>query len=103
MSHVPIHRLLAGELWTGTIIGLCLGALTFPAVYLTFQDAHLALAVASAITCAGMVATSVGFLFPWLLAGRGKDPAPGAGPVATIIQDVLSLLIYFTIVQFMVH
>jgi magnesium transporter len=41
----------------------------------------------------------VGLLFPWLLASRGKDPAFGSGPVATIIQDVLSLLIYFAIVR----
>ncbi|NJM72873.1 MAG: magnesium transporter [Scytonema sp. RU_4_4] len=42
------------------------------------------------------IAASIGLLFPWLLYRAGKDPAFGSGPVATIIQDVLSLLIYFT-------
>ena len=33
------------------------------------------------------------------LARSGRDPAFGSGPIATIIQDVLSLLIYFWTVQ----
>jgi magnesium transporter len=37
-------------------------------------------------------------LLPWLLVRLGTDPAFGSGPVATVIQDVLSLLIYFAIV-----
>jgi magnesium transporter len=49
------------------------------------------------------MATSIGLLLPWLLASRGRDPAFGSGPVATIIQDVLSLLIYFAIVQLVVR
>jgi magnesium transporter len=40
------------------------------------------------------MATTIGLIFPWLLARLGKDPALGSGPVATIVQDVLSLAIY---------
>jgi magnesium transporter len=59
---------------------------------------RLATAVGAAILVAGSVATSCGLLLPWLLAKLGTDPAFGSGPVATVIQDVLSLLIYFVIV-----
>jgi magnesium transporter len=41
------------------------------------------------------MATTIGLLFPWLLQRLGQDPALGSGPVATIVQDVLSLLVYF--------
>jgi magnesium transporter len=58
--------------------------------------------VAVTILTAGGVATSVGLLFPWILDQLGKDPAFGSGPVATIVQDVLSLLIYFAMVQWLV-
>jgi magnesium transporter len=40
------------------------------------------------------MATTIGLLFPALLDHLGKDPALGSGPVATIVQDVLSLAIY---------
>jgi magnesium transporter len=103
VSRTPFRRLLVGELWTGTLIGLCLGGLAVPLILLAFRDLHLAHAVGSAITFAGAVATGIGLLLPRTLSTRGQDPAFGSGPVATIIQDVLSLLIYFTIAQLLIR
>lgn len=97
LSHANLRHLLGGEVRTGLLIGLVLALLTFPAVWLIFRDYRLALAVAGALFCAGCVATAVGLLLPWLLGQLGSDPAYGSGPLATIIQDVLSLLIYFAI------
>jgi len=98
LSHAGLARLIGGELRTGLLIGLVLGALTFPAVWLAFGDWQLALAVTVALFAAGGVSTSIGLLLPWLLQKLGTDPAYGSGPLATIIQDVLSLLIYFAAV-----
>jgi magnesium transporter len=102
MTHVPLRILLAEELKAGLLIGLILGGATVPLVWLVFADMSLALAVALALFFAGGVATSIGLLLPWALSRIGQDPAFGSGPVATIIQDVLSLLIYFTIVSLLV-
>ncbi|NWF58519.1 MAG: magnesium transporter [Fischerella sp.] len=99
--NTSLRSLLTGELWTGLLIGLVLGGLSFPLVLAAFANLQLAFAVALTIVTAGGVATSVGLFFPWLLHSIGKDPAFGSGPVATIIQDVMSLLIYFLIVQFL--
>lgn len=99
LSHARIGRLLGGELRTGLLIGLTLGAITFPAVWLTFGEVRLAAAVATALVCAGGVASSIGLLLPWLLGRIGSDPAYGSGPLATIIQDVLTLMIYFATVS----
>jgi magnesium transporter len=95
----PLGRLLAGEIGTGLLIGLSLGGLAIPAVLLAFGDAWLALTVGVAILVAGTIATSVGLVLPWLLARFSADPAFGSGPVATIIQDVLSLLTYFLVAR----
>lgn len=99
LSHARIGQLVGGELRTGLLIGLTLGAFTFPAVWLVFGEWRLALAVAAALVFAGGVATTIGLVLPWLLARMGTDPAYGSGPLATIIQDVLTLLIYFAIVS----
>lgn len=99
LSHASLSSLVSGELRTGLLIGLTLGAVTFPLVWLTFGDMHLAFGVAFALFCAGGVATTIGLLLPWLLNRFGADPAYGSGPLATVIQDVLSLIIYFTIVS----
>ena len=94
-----IGHLLAGELRTGMLMGATLGLLSFPASFLAFGDARLAGAVAVAIFFAGSVAAAIGLAFPWVLARFRVDPAYGSGPVATVIQDILSLLVYFLVVR----
>ncbi len=101
LSHQPINQLVGGELRTGLLIGALLGLLALPGIWWIFGDLNLALSVSLALLTAGGVATSIGLLFPWVLTRIGKDPAYGSGPVATIVQDVLSLLIYFAVVSAM--
>ncbi|MGH8834625.1 MAG: magnesium transporter, partial [Actinomycetes bacterium] len=36
---------------------------------------------------------------PWLFHRLGKDPAFGSGPLATVIQDLLSIAIYLVIAR----
>ncbi len=100
LSHARLSHLVAGELRTGLLIGLSLGAVTFPLVWLLFGDMLLGFAVAFSLFCAGAVATTVGLFLPWLLNRLGTDPAYGSGPLATVIQDLLSLIIYFVIVSY---
>jgi len=91
--------LFLSEIWTGFLLGLALALPAFPAIWLTFGDPRLAFAVASAIVVAGSIATAVGLGFPVLLSRLGKDPALGSGPLATVIQDVLSLVTYLVVVD----
>lgn len=99
LSHAGIGQLIGGEMRTGLLVGATLAAIALPLTWLAFGDARLALAVAVALVCAGAVATSIGLLLPWLLGKLGSDPAYGSGPLATIAQDLLTLLIYFMTVQ----
>jgi magnesium transporter len=87
------------EMRTGLLPGIALGALAFPPVWLVFGDLRLAVAVASAIVVAGTIATGVGLGFPLLLSRLGKDPAFGSGPLATVVQDVLSLVTYLLVAK----
>jgi magnesium transporter len=34
---------------------------------------------------------------PWLFSRLGADPVSGSGPLATLVQNVLSLVIYFVV------
>lgn len=99
LSQAPLGRLVAGELRTGMLLGAVLGGLTFAGIWIGFRDPSLAAAVALGLFAASVVATTVGLVFPWILARLGRDPAFGSGPLATIIQDVLTLLIYFAAVN----
>ena len=69
-------------------------------ILLVFGDARLAAAVSAAIFFAGAMASAIGFALPLAsLSRRDRDPAYGSGPVATVIQDILSLLVYFAVLR----
>lgn len=68
-----------------------------PFALLVWDDAGLALAVSLALLASCAIATLVAMLLPWVLPRLGTDPAFGAGPLATVIQDLLSIVIYFAV------
>lgn len=91
---VPVARVMWRELITGMALGAVLAALAYPAVSVWF-DPDVGLAVGASIWAASTVATSVAMSLPWLFSALGMDPAFGSGPLATVVQDLLSLTIYF--------
>jgi magnesium transporter len=66
-------------------------------------DAALATAVALSILAACATASFVALSLPWLFNRTGIDPAFGSGPLATVIQDLLSVIIYLGIATVMLH
>ena len=81
------------EVIAGLLVGLVLGALSVPAVWLVLGAAELAITVGPSLVAVRAVAMSL----PWLMSQLGRDPAFGSGPLATVAQDLLSLLLYFAI------
>jgi len=61
------------------------------------QCPDVAVAVALSLLTACSIATLVAMALPWLLHRLGRDPAYGSGPLATVVQDLLSVLIYLVI------
>lgn len=99
---VGIRRIAGRESLTGVLVGLLLAALVFPAVVLWQGEVWLAAAVALAVLVASALATTVAMALPWLLQRLGRDPAFGSGPVATVVQDILSIAIYLAFVTLFV-
>ena len=92
---VPIGGVFRLESLTGLLVGLVLAGASLPAVWLVLGSAELAVTVAIALLAACTVATVIAMALPWLVARLGHDPAFGSGPLATVVQDLLSLVIYF--------
>jgi len=99
LTRAGIGHLVAGELRTGALIGAVLGALAFVAVAAVWRDARLAAAVAASLFAAGTVASGIGIVFPWWLARMRVDPAYGSGPMATVLQDTLTILVYLAVIR----
>ncbi len=96
---VPVRGVVGLEVATGALVGTILSLVFFPFAVLVWGDVQVALVVALSLFAACCTASAVALLLPWAFTKRGADPAFGSGPLATVVQDLLSILIYFGFVQ----
>jgi magnesium transporter len=94
---ISLRSLLRRELLTGLAIGVALAATSYPLLWLRWRDPALALGVATSLLAACSTATLAAMALPSLLQRMGFDPAVGSGPLATVIQDLLSIALFFAI------
>jgi magnesium transporter len=96
-GEVALWDQLAREALIGTSIGTIVAVVA--AAGLWFWNGHQALAmvVGASLGMTAVVATIMASLLPLGLARLGADPALASGPVATVVQDILSVGIYLMI------
>jgi magnesium transporter len=83
-------------------IGVALATVTAPLVWWLWADMNLALSVGVSVLLASATATAVGVLLPWIFDQLRIDSAVGSGPLATVIQDLLSIWIYLTVAALLI-
>jgi magnesium transporter len=94
---VHLRQVVGRELLTGLVVGVALGLLACALVWWRWREGELAVAVALSLLAACSTATIAAMTLPWFLDRLGLDPAFGSGPLATVVQDLLSIVIYFVI------
>jgi magnesium transporter len=92
---VPIRSVFRREAITGVLVGIAVAIVFYPVALIGWGDADVALTVALSLLGACSVAAVIAMTLPFGLFRLGLDPAFGAGPLATVVQDLLSILIYF--------
>ena len=95
---VTVRAVLRRELVTGLAMGTVIGGAFLVFALIGWGDAGVAVAVALAMFASCSIATLVAMVLPAALQRLGKDPAFGSGPLATVIQDLLSIAVYLAIV-----
>jgi len=96
-SRVSLTTQLLHESALGLLMGLTVGGIAGLGLWFWNGDGRVASVVGLTVTVTALVATSVASLLPWLLARLGTDPALASGPIATVVQDLLSVAIYLGI------
>lgn len=94
---VPIRRVVGKELGTGLLIGVLIAIAFFGFSVLVWGDTRVSVVVSLSLWASCSVASVVALVLPWLLQRLGRDPAFGSGPLATVVQDLLSLVIYLSV------
>jgi magnesium transporter len=92
---------LWGQLTREGLIGVCIGGivavLAAGSLWVWTGSSGMALVVGTSLGVTAVVATITASLLPLGLARLGADPALASGPVATVVQDILSVGIYLMI------
>jgi magnesium transporter len=77
------------------ILGLSAGIISF----FMYKNLQISAVLSMAIIVATLSSIITGLLIPFIFRKLKKDPANGSGPIGTIIQDLLSIIIYFVIAK----
>jgi magnesium transporter len=105
LGHINLARFgrhLVREMLVGLTIGAITGLVAGIIASLWQGIPGLGLVVGAAITLTMTIATTLGFLIPFMLFKLGLDQAAGSDPIITTIKDITGLLIYFFLAfQFM--
>lgn len=100
--NIRYRAYLLRESLIGVCLGIMLGALGAAGAFIISGDGHVSLVVGIALFAASTLATLLASLIPILFKVAGKDPALGSGPLATALQDVLSILVYFLVAMLII-
>lgn len=97
IEKINFAKYLVKEVFVGFLLGTVLGVLLFIYSMIMFNDIDVSFVVAISIVVSSICSVIIATLVPLLLRHFGKDPAIGAGPFTTIVQDIFALVIYFII------
>lgn len=88
------HGYLIKEASIGLLTGILFGGVSFGIVLWWFSDVRLALSVGISTFLAIFIAPLIALCTTQVLSDLNIDPATGSGPIATVIQDATSIIIY---------
>ncbi|MDQ5834475.1 MAG: magnesium transporter, partial [Actinomycetota bacterium] len=91
---VELRDVVLRELATGLVVRAVMAAAFFPFELVVWGEGRVAVAVGLSLAASCSIATLVAMVVPWVFWRLGADPAFGCGPLATVVQDPLSITVY---------
>lgn len=93
-------KLIFRELWVGVFIGLSSGFLIAIIALIWQGNFYLGIVVGASLLMTLILGTLAGTIVPLILYKCNLDPAVASGPLITTVNDIFSLITYFTIATF---
>ena len=101
-KELNIKKYFLKQMSIGFIVALIMGILLFLFILLIFSLPHIALIISLACFVTLVITSFTSLLITLLIKKFKFDPALGSGPIATIISDLTSVVIYFIIVVLLI-
>jgi len=102
VRNFPIFSYSIKQSLTCLLIGIACGIVTFLMVILMWSDTKSATAIGLSTGIAIFSSVFVSLVTTYALFKLKQDPAIGTGPFATIIQDLLSVVIYLSVASLII-
>lgn len=96
---LDVKRYAWREARVGFLLALSLGLIAGGLVFLRWQTGAVGLVIATSFFVTILIAMTIALLLPLLFRKLKWDPAVASGPFATVIRDITTLVIYFTIAE----
>ena len=100
-SRLDIKKYFLKEIKISFVIALILGTLLALISFLWLGPLKIGIILSVSLFLTVICACLIAVLVPWALQALKKDPAIGSGPFATIVRDILTLALYFSIASLM--
>lgn len=100
-SKIDVSKYIWKQFRVVAILGAIVCWVLWVAVSLIYKDFVVANAVSIALYAAMITSVFTGTMIPLAFEVLDLDPANGSGPVATVVQDLLAVLIYFSVAGMM--
>lgn len=99
---INFKRYILRESIIGFGLGLLSGLIMSTFAYFWLGSFHIGLTIGLTMLVNLTIAPVLAIAIPSLLYRGHADPALGAGPIATILQDMISLVIYFLVASLII-
>ncbi len=93
----PFIPYLIKQTWITSAIALINSVALTGAICIFYNDATLSFTIGAALFIAMLSSIITGMVIPYVFFKINLDPANASGPIGTVIQDILSVLVYFWI------
>jgi magnesium transporter len=95
--HLILKKYLLKEIKISLLVALICSVFFALISIFWHKDIMMSLILGISLLIAIAFAIGIAILIPWSINKFKKDPAVGSGPFATIITDILSLMVYFSV------
>ena len=93
-GHASFKKYMIKETFLGIIWGILFSILASLVIFVWFKSFELTLAVGLSMFGAIITAPPIAIIITRIIYFYKEDPAVGSGPLSTVIQDVVSVIIY---------
>jgi magnesium transporter len=101
--HLVLRKYLAREINISIIVAL-ICSIFFGIISIFWHfDLVMSFILGLSLFIAICFAISIAIFVPWIINRFKKDPAVGSGPFATILTDILSLIVYFSVTTVLIE